>query len=45
MIASPLETVPTHELMIYLEAYFKKEEVETLVVGHPTKMDIPIRNP
>ncbi|MEN8158136.1 MAG: Holliday junction resolvase RuvX [Bacteroidota bacterium] len=39
MIASPMETVPTHELMNYLESYFGREKVETLVVGHPTKQD------
>ena len=39
MIASPMETVPTHELMNYLKAYFEKEEVELLVVGHPRQMD------
>jgi putative Holliday junction resolvase len=39
MIASPMETVPTHELMNYLMAYFEKEEVELLVVGHPRQMD------
>ena len=39
MIASPMETVATHELMNFLDDYFKKEEVETLVVGHPTKQD------
>lgn len=40
MIASPLETVATHDLMSYLEAYFNREEVETLVVGQPRKMDL-----
>ena len=39
MIASPLETVLTHELMNYLQTYFEKEEVELLVVGHPRQMD------
>ena len=39
IIASPLETVLTHELMNYLQTYFEKEEVELLVVGHPRKMD------
>ncbi len=39
MIASPLETVPTHELMHYLQAYFEKEQVDLLVVGHPRQMD------
>lgn len=39
MIASPMETVPTHELMSYLQAYFEKERVDLLVVGHPRQMD------
>jgi putative Holliday junction resolvase len=39
MIASPLETVLTHELMNFLQDYFEKEEVELLVVGHPRQMD------
>ena len=39
IIASPLDTVPTHELMTFLDTYFKAEKVETLVVGHPRKMD------
>jgi len=39
IIASPLDTVPTHELMLFLEAYFAKEKVETMVVGRPRKLD------
>jgi len=39
IIASPLETVPTHELMHYLQAYFDREQVELVVVGHPRQMD------
>ena len=39
MIASPLETVLTHELMHYLQAYFEKEQVDLLVVGYPRQMD------
>ncbi len=39
MIASPMETVPTHELMIFLQAYFEREKVVLLVVGHPRQMD------
>lgn len=38
-LASPLESVPTHELMLFLEEYFKSEAVDMLVVGHPRKMD------
>ena len=39
IIASPMETVPTHELMLFLESYFKSEVVDTMVVGYPRKMD------
>jgi putative Holliday junction resolvase len=39
LIATPLETVPTHDLMKYLQAYFETEQVDLLVVGHPRKMD------
>jgi len=39
MIASPLETVFTHELMNFLDDYFRKEEVEVLVVGLPIRTD------
>jgi len=39
MIASPMETIPSHELMNYLQAYFEKEKVDLLVVGHPRQMD------
>jgi putative Holliday junction resolvase len=39
MIASPMETVPTHELMLYLQTYFEKENVDLLVVGLPRQMN------
>ena len=39
MIATPLETVPSYELMVYLERYFRAEDVEVLVVGRPMKPD------
>lgn len=35
MIANGLVTVPTHELMSWLEEYIRKEPVELLVVGEP----------
>jgi putative Holliday junction resolvase len=35
IIASPLDTVASHELMHFLEAYFLSEEVEGMVVGLP----------
>ena len=34
-----MTTVATHQLMIFLEEYFRKEEVEVLVVGYPTRTD------
>lgn len=37
IIASGLDTVASHELMHYLENYFKKEEVELVVFGKPVK--------
>jgi putative Holliday junction resolvase len=39
MIASPLTTVATHELMDYLKKYIAAEDVECLVVGEPRQMD------
>lgn len=39
IIAQPLETVPTHTLFDWLGTYFRKEEVDTVVVGHPKQMD------
>lgn len=39
LIANPLETVETSRLLTYLEDYFKKEEVDTIVVGHPKALN------
>ncbi|MCH4896867.1 Holliday junction resolvase RuvX [Marinilabiliaceae bacterium JC040] len=39
IIANGLETVPTHTLLDYLKKYIQKEEVETIVVGHPKQMN------
>lgn len=39
IIASPLETVETKQLECYLAEYFAKEEVSTIVVGHPRQMN------
>lgn len=39
LIASPLETVASHELMQFLESYFKAEEVDIMVVGLPRQAD------
>lgn len=34
-----LTTVPTHELMAYLETYLAREAVERILVGHPRQMN------
>ncbi len=39
IIASPLITVQTPDLMDYLTKYFKTEDVESIVVGQPTRHD------
>jgi putative Holliday junction resolvase len=39
IIASPMETVRSHELMHFLESYFGREQVDEVVIGHPRKMD------
>lgn len=39
IIATPLITVNTADLMVFLVDYFKKEEVESVVVGQPTRYD------
>ncbi|MBO7307800.1 MAG: Holliday junction resolvase RuvX [Alistipes sp.] len=38
IIAQPLETVDTKQLERYLSDYFAKEDVSTIVVGHPRQM-------
>lgn len=39
MLANPLEMVETPKLIDFLTAYFKKEEVETIVLGYPKHLD------
>jgi putative Holliday junction resolvase len=39
MIASPLETVNTAELFVFLKKYTATEAVETIVVGMPTRLN------
>lgn len=39
IIASPLTTVNTSDLMDYLKNYFLTEDVEALVVGQPMRYD------
>lgn len=37
--AGPLETVPTADLLKWLTAYFAKETVDEVVIGHPKQMN------
>lgn len=39
MIASSLDAVQTKEVIAFLRDYFKKEEVECIVIGKPTNLD------
>ena len=39
IIASPLETVRTHDLMTYLTDYCQREPVDAFVVGLPRRLD------
>jgi putative Holliday junction resolvase len=39
LIANTLATVETAKLINYLKAYMEKEQVETIVVGKPMKLD------
>jgi putative holliday junction resolvase len=39
MIATPLDTVPVHNIWEYLQNYFKINEVEAMVAGYPTRLD------
>lgn len=39
IIANGLTTVPTHQLEQFLADYFKKEQVERVVVGMPKQMN------
>lgn len=38
IIASPLTTIPTKELIPFLKKYFDQEEVENLVIGMPKNL-------
>jgi putative Holliday junction resolvase len=39
ILANPLETIETGQLMIYLKSYCAKEEVEAIVLGFPTRLN------
>jgi len=40
IIASPLETIPSINLLDWLKVYFAKEEVEHIVIGLPVNLDL-----
>jgi putative Holliday junction resolvase len=39
IIATALDTVPVHEIFSYLEAYFRQENVECVVIGEPKQLN------
>ena len=39
MLANPLETIETSTLIDYLKKYCDQEEVDTLVLGYPTRLN------
>jgi putative Holliday junction resolvase len=39
IIASGLDTIPSHSLMDFLKMYFSKEVVDEVVVGYPKQMN------
>jgi putative holliday junction resolvase len=39
IIATALDTVPSHQLMDYLKKYVQQEQVELFVVGEPKRLD------
>ncbi len=39
IIATRLTTIPTHTIWIFLNDYFRKEKVETVVVGYPLQLN------
>ncbi|TXE03670.1 Holliday junction resolvase RuvX [Algoriphagus aquimarinus] len=39
MLANPLETIETSTLLDYLKSYCEREEVDTLVLGYPTRLN------
>ncbi|MBN2486681.1 MAG: Holliday junction resolvase RuvX [Bacteroidales bacterium] len=39
MIATGLDTIPSHTVIDFLKAYFAKEQVDEVVVGYPLQMN------
>lgn len=42
IIASPLDTIASHELIAYLKKYIEEHDVECIVVGEPKQMDYSV---
>ena len=42
IIASPLTTVPSHELLAFLKKYIAEENVDCLVIGEPRQMNYSV---
>lgn len=38
LIANGLDTISTGEIWVFLDAYFNREEVDTIVVGYPVTL-------
>ena len=39
IIATGLETIPSHELIPFLKKYFETEEVELIIIGMPLNLN------
>ena len=39
IIANPLTTIPTHELMNFIKEYFIKESVDKVIIGLPVNLE------
>jgi putative holliday junction resolvase len=39
IIATPLTTIPTHELIVFLKKYISEEKVELLLIGYPVDLN------
>ena len=37
--ATPLCTVPTNELITWLQDYLRREQVDEVIIGHPTQLN------
>lgn len=40
IIASPLDTIETSQILTWLESYFAKETVDKLIIGKPVNLDM-----